>query len=336
MKEHEIRPAGIFDEYLRLSALDVEQYFAQSNERISRNCPSCGGDVYQKAFEKNNFWFVRCSDCDSLYVNPCPDPAQLAEFYQESPSQKFWANTFFPSVASARQEKIFRPRAAKIKALLDQHDVPNPDRVMDVGAGSGAMLEELRDAGIGNELFAIEPTPDLATVCQSKGFSVFEGFADDAAKDKSLVGSASFVMSFEVIEHVISPFDFLGDISALARPGGIILITGLCGSGFDIQVLGKNSKAVSPPHHLNFISRKGVTLLLERCGLQEISFSTPGVLDVDIVRNSFAGDPATVSDKFLRQLFLQDDEAVLQSFQQFITSNNQSSHMWILARKPAS
>jgi len=335
MKEHEIRPAGIFEEYLRLSALDVEQYFVKTKERIFRDCPGCGGDNYRKAFEKNDFWFVRCGDCDSLYVNPCPDPIHLAEFYQESPSQKFWANTFFPTVASARQTKIFRPRAAKIKELLDLHDVPNPNRVIDVGAGSGAMLEELRNARIGDELVAIEPTPDMAAVCQSKNFFVFEGFADDAAKDKSLASSASFVMSFEVIEHVISPSDFVGDISVLARPGGILLVTGLCGSGFDIQVLGKNSKSVSPPHHLNFISRAGVSLLLERCGLQEISFTTPGVLDVDIVRNSFADDPENVSDPFLRQLFLQDDEAVLQNLQQFITSNNQSSHMWILAQKPA-
>jgi hypothetical protein len=334
MKEYEIRPAKVFEEYLRLSALDVEHYFLNSKERESRACPGCNGNNHRQAFEKNDFWFVRCDDCASLYVNPCPDPAHLAEFYHASPSQKYWANTFFPTVAAARQIQIFRPRAVKIKELLAQHNLSNPKMVIDVGAGSGAMLEEFRNAGIGEELVAIEPTPDMANACRAKNFSIFEGFADDAAKDNALAGSASFVVSFEVIEHVISPFDFVNDLSTLTEPGGVILITGLCGSGFDIQILGVNSKAVSPPHHLNFISRAGVTHLLERCGLQEVSFTTPGVLDVDIVRNSFASDPATVTDPFLRQLFVNDDDTVLQNFQKFITANKQSSHMWILARKP--
>ena len=71
---------------------------------------------------------------------------------------------------------------------------------------------------------------------------------------------------------------------------------------------------------------------LKRCGLEKISFTTPSVLDVDIARNSFADDPTTISNSFFRQLFLQDDEKVLNNLQKFITSNNQSSHMWILAR----
>ena len=245
----------------------------------------------------------------------------------------YWANTFFPEVAAVRRVKIFKPRAEAIKALLLKHNINGGGRIIDVGAGDGTMLSELRNTGLGNDFVAIEPTSDLAESCEAKGFRVFNCFAETASNEKLLMGSAFLVTSFEVIEHLVSPADFMINLSSLSKKRGVILITGLFGSGFDIQVLGKNSKAISPPHHLNFITRRGVVSLLERCGLQEVSFTTPGKLDVDIVRNRFLENPNSVSEPFLRQLFQDDDSNVLSALQKFLTRNNLSSHMWILARK---
>lgn len=328
MKENEIRPAKYFEEYLRLSVKDGADYFGDESKLINRVCPACGNDEYELAFEKNKFRLVWCNRCDSLFVNPCPNPLGLANFYKESPSQKYWVNTVFPAVEKTRRREIFQPRARQIKELLVKNHMSKPSRVIDVGAGTGAMLKELKRIDFGEELIGVEPGP---WPCDD--ISVFNGFAEDAAQKSSMRASASLVMSFEVIEHVISPFDFVSDMSALAKLGGMILLTGLCGSGFDIKVLGKNSQAVNPPQHLNFLTRRGVSLLLKRCGLEEISFTTPGVLDIDIVRNSFVKNPQCVSDPFLRQLFANDDPEVLGNFQNFITSNNQSSHMWVLAKK---
>jgi len=86
---------------------------------------------------------------------------------------------------------------------------------------------------------------------------------------------------------------------------------------------------VSPPHHLNFLSRAGLSALLTRVGLEEIAFLTPGQLDVDIVRN--AGLPA---DPFLAHLLGQGTDAQRAAFQRFLAENGLSSHMWVLARRP--
>jgi len=333
MKENDIRPADLFEEYLRISANDVREYFDDQSKRIYRDCPGCGEDVGEPVFKKNHFQFVECNECGTLYVNPCPSPEQLALFYHGSPSQHFWASTFFPTVAEARREKIFRPRAAKIKDLYHHH-MFEPGLIIDVGAGAGTMLEELRACGTGDHYLAVEPTPEMVETCRTAGLETYEGFADDAAREERYIDSASLTMSFEVIEHVISTKDFLCDLKSLCKPGGLILVTGLCGSGFDIKILGKHSKAVSPPHHLNFLSREGVSRLLKRCGLEEVSFTTPGALDVDIVRNHFKEEPSSVPDAFISHLLQMGDEQVLEKMQAFVTDNNLSSHMWILARNP--
>ena len=53
MKEQEIRPYSIFDEYLRLSNEDIKYYFCDA-ELIYSNCPSCDMPG-EKAFVKSNF-----------------------------------------------------------------------------------------------------------------------------------------------------------------------------------------------------------------------------------------------------------------------------------------
>ena len=333
MKESDIRPRGLFEEYLRLSAEDVEQYFAKQVNRVQRSCPACSTDAPQSAFQKNGFDLVRCGECETLYVTPGPEASALAAFYTDSPSQKYWANVFFPSVAEARREMIFAPRAAKIATLLEHFGI-EARRVADVGAGTGLMLAQLRNYLTDTEFLAVEPTQEMADECRRQGFAVYQGFADEAAQRVEFAGTVDLAMTFEVIEHVISPVDFLNSLANLVRPGGYILFTGLCGSGFDIQLLEEKSNAICPPHHLNFITRKGVKLLLDQCGLEEVMFATPGVLDVDIVRNALLKDKDAVSNMFLQSLMLNSDESVLNNLQSFLTDNHLSSHMWVVARKP--
>jgi threonine dehydrogenase-like Zn-dependent dehydrogenase len=142
------------------------------------------------------------------------------------------------------------------------------------------------------------------------------------------------VTSFEVVEHVLDAALFLSAMARLAKPGGTIVVSGLCGDGFDIQVLGRRANAVFPPHHLNFLSRTGVERLVERCELELIDFLTPGKLDVDIVCNALAGDPEAVADPNLRERLMQANPEQRSAMQNQLVAEKRSSHMWIIARRP--
>lgn len=333
MREDDIRPQDILDEYLRLSAADALTFFGDAAAFEPRVCPGCGTDHGVEPFEKSGFTYVRCSRCFTLYANPSPVPDRLGEFYRDSPSQRYQASVFYPRVAEARREKIFRPRVERIRGLLAEYGVAD-GTIVDVGAGTGIFLSECRNLGVGRIQRAVEPSAGASDVCSQLGFETFQGFAAEAAADPAWGGAADLVVSFEVIEHVGSVVDFLTDMKSLARPGGLVLATGLCGTGFDIMTLGKRAKAVSPPHHLNFLSREGVSALLTRCGLEEVAFLTPGQLDVDIVRNTLAQDQATLADPFLNRLVVNGDDGERAAFQSFLADNGLSSHMWFLARRP--
>jgi 2-polyprenyl-3-methyl-5-hydroxy-6-metoxy-1,4-benzoquinol methylase len=331
MREDDIRPPDLLADYLRLAAEDAHEMFGAPGALHDRPCPGCDAPASGVVFEKHGFPYVRCARCATLFAARTPDNAGLSEFYRASRSQRYWAEMFFPAVAEARRHAIFAPRVAQLRTYLDNHRL-TLDSLVDVGAGYGLFLEEARTAALCPTLKAVEPTASLAARCRDNGFAVFEGFASEAARDAEWRDAADMAVCFEVIEHVLSPAGLLRDLSGLVRPGGHVLVTGLAGTGFDIVTLGARSKAVSPPHHLNFLSPDGAERACAAAGLQLVDFATPGRLDVDIVSNALAGDPDALTDPFLLNIVTGGPD-LRAAFQKFLVENKLSSHMWILARK---
>lgn len=328
MKESDIRPAELFTRYLELSAADARTYFGACKKQ-SISCPACASEAGHPSFEKWDFSYVLCETCGTLYQSPRPHREIFERFYLESPSSRYWAKTFFPSVAEARRKLLFRPKVEEI-ARLCRGEGFWPDALADVGAGYGLLLEEWRKRYHDSELIAIEPNPDLAEVCRSKELNVVERFAEEAS---SLHEQVDLVVALEVIEHVHDPYTFCTSLRKLLRNGGRLLLTGLTVDGFDIQVLWENSKSISPPHHLNFMSIKGFQFLLNRSGYTRISIFTPGKLDVDIVENAIVENQEILQGcRFLRHLMGRDHNTLV-AFQNFLSENQLSSHCWIWAEK---
>ena len=105
----------------------------------------------------------------------------------------------------------------------------------------------------------------------------------------------------------------------------------LCIDGFDLSILGEHSAQISPPHHINFLSVDGFEQLFERAGLISTDITTPGKLDVDIVRNFIKSNPGQIKrDKFIDSILNDDKKA--NAFQLFLADNQLSSHVWVLGK----
>src|SRR5512145_341647 len=99
MKEHDIRPQHIFDEYLRLTEEDTKTYFSDV-PRDNVGCPACG-ETGKPAFEKSGFSYAECPHCLTVFVTPRPAREAFEKYYRESPSTRYWATTFYKETESA-------------------------------------------------------------------------------------------------------------------------------------------------------------------------------------------------------------------------------------------
>lgn len=329
MKEDDIRPAALLDEYFRLLKLDAERLARKSSDFVEVPCPFCGKREPSESFLKDGFDYNLCAGCGSLYVSPRPTAGQLAQYYVDADAVRFWSEQFYRSTASARREKMFRPRARLIAELARQGAFEDLETFVDVGAGYGLFLQEVRDARVFQNLLGLEPEPKLASICRSEGFEIVEKWVEDVREGEL---QASAAACFEVIEHVFDPLSFLAGCGRLLKTGGVLVLTTLTIDGFDLQVLWDRSRSITPPQHLNFPSLEGMSRLLVRAGLEEVDLSTPGELDLDIIRNLLRANPSMDLPRFVRRLALSED-GVRAEFQEFLRQNRLSSHLRCLARK---
>jgi len=329
MKESEIRPRELFNQYLELATADVREYFGAAARFQHVACPACAMDHPQPGLEKLGFVYVVCGECGSLYNSPRPQPELLDAYYRDAASVRFWRTNFYRETADARREKMFRPRARLVAELVRAAPSRELKTLADIGSGYGIFLEEVRALGDFDRIVGIEPGPELAEVCRSRGFEVVVKSLEDLGAGELEVDVAT---CFEVLEHVYDPLDFLRASRRLLKPGGSLVLTTLTVSGFDIQLLWDRSKSVHPPHHLNLMSVEGIERLFDRAGLERIEVVTPGELDVDIVANARESDPDLQLPRFITHLLDKRGPTARADLQRFLVANRLSSHVRVLAR----
>jgi hypothetical protein len=325
MKEEDIRPKKIFDEYLRLAEADTHKYFGDV-ERAPCACPACDGPG-QFAFSKHGFAYESCPACHTLFVSPRPVHEAFSRYYTDSESSKFWATTFYKETADARREKLWKPKARMVNDALARYGAANHS-VIDIGGGFGLFALEMQ-ALSGREVTVIEPGPHLAGACREKGLRVVQKFLEQV-DDADLPGGGRAFVSFELFEHLHSPHAFLRRVYELMCSGDVFLMTTLSGTGVDIQALWADSKSVSPPHHLNFLNPTSVDVLMRRLGFELLEVTTPGKLDIDILVNN----QAFIKDRFWKTFAASASEDQRAQWQALIAASGWSSHMMAACRKP--
>lgn len=323
MKENEIRPQDIFNEYLKLAEQDILTYF--DNVACTEiNCPACGAQG-NFAFEKKGFSYQECPECLTLFVSPRPEKKAFDRYYTDSPSTKYWATTFYRETEYARREKLWKPKALLIKEKVEKFF--QAETILDIGGGYGTFAEEIQKI-TDQPVIVIEPSIHLAKICRDKGLQVVERFLEELSIESIPRRKKAFV-SFELFEHLYDPASFLRALKGLMQKDDLFIFTTLSGMGIDIQVLWENSKSVSPPHHLNFFNPKSVQVLLNRQGFNVLEITTPGKLDINIMENSIE----LVKDRFWVNYLKTASEQEKERMQAFISENLLSSHMMIVCSK---
>ena len=325
--EEEIRPEKIFAEYLELTNKDVVAYFSDST-KVEILCPACGGtgDIWAA---KAGFTYKQCNSCITIFVSPRPARDAFDAYYKDSPSTKFWATTFYKVTEAARREKLWKPKAQMVKDTIEKNQSSAKiETVVDIGGGYGVFDEELKRIMDINAII-IEPSLHLAKICRDKGLVVIEKFMEDLLPDELPEGRKCFV-SFELFEHLYDPELFLNNVFQGMQKDDLFIFTTLSGMGIDIQILGSNAKAISPPHHLNFLNPKSVSKLLVKVGFEVIEVTTPGKLDIDILKNN----SQYLAEGFWKNYFKYSTEEEQDKMQLFIAEAGLSSHMMITCKKP--
>lgn len=331
-KETDIRPDQFKKGAAERYAADVHRLLERKSEFVSVPCPACGAAESTEAFRKFELNYVICIKCETIYISPRPTPEILEHYYATSENYEYWNKYIFPASEATRREKIFSPRATRLVEICQRHGV-RTESLLEVGAGFGIFCEEVLRLNVFKRVVAIEPTPDLAATCRNRGLEVINKPIEQVELEDA---GFDVVASFEVVEHLFSPGDFVRQCGRCLRPGGLLIVTCPNAKGFDIATLGTLSDAVDT-EHLNYFHPASISHLVASNGFEVLEVLTPGRLDAELVRQrALTGEFDLSSQPFLHTVLVREWDRLGESFQQFLADNALSSHMWLVARKQLS
>ena len=119
-----------------------------------------------------------------------------------------------------RRHWYFRGRLAVLLSVLDRALPSRPARILDLGCGTGNVLEALGRFG---EAVGVERDPELRAVGQAAGLDIRAGALPDGIPLPD--GWADAVLLLDVIEHLDDDVAAVRAAARAARPGGLIMVT---------------------------------------------------------------------------------------------------------------
>lgn len=325
LKESDIRPEIVYTEYKHLLSEDIQKHFADPSLLIDIHCPGCSNINTKFAFKKMGFNFCSCSKCGSLFVSPRPTSDALRSFYKDSRTGLFFRNTFLKNKLEARSQKVFSYRIQWIMGLIEEY-LPAAEIFLDYATKYSNLLQEVNSLGFFKSIISVLPECFEEEYLLPENIKIIQN-------NETVENKIDIFTAFEVVERAFDPAKLFNDAYSSCKKNGLFLITTTTSSGFEYQLLGEYSPNIIPLDRLNLLSLEALTSQIERAGFEIIEMSTPGRLDVEMVKRTYEKSPDIPLDSFWKYLFSYRDENALHSLQKYLQEFQLSSHVRIAAIK---
>ncbi|MCP5304062.1 MAG: methyltransferase domain-containing protein [Chromatiaceae bacterium] len=275
-------------------------------------CPVSGQVRYEIFFEKWGRAYAFCPQTWSLALASLPSRADLQDYFHTSDLSRLRCTTAYQTQLTARRHQLWRHLADWVEGRVQRYLRKDAVDLIDWGSKASGWSEMLGRAGWVRRLSVVDPLPPVQE-------------RDDG-------GDADLVCLFDVIQRSAEPARLLGEVARRMRPGGLLLASCRSGTGFDVLTLGGASNSIFPFDHVCLPSPEGMRGLLQQSGLELLELTTPGMLDIQLVR---AAEQELPRDRYFQRYLLEHGGPEMdERFQLFLQQNNLSSHLRVVARKP--
>ncbi len=175
-------------------------------------------------------------------------------------------------------EEFYTPKEPEYFEYVRKEILPllpeNPDKVLEVGCGTGSTLEWLKAEKGCSWIGGVELVKGSAQKARTRLDVVYEGNIE-LMELPIAPGSLDLILCLDVLEHLVDPWSVTRRLAALLKPEGVLIasIPNVCYRGVIIPLLFKNrwdysSSGILDKTHLRFFTRKTAIILLEESGLK--------------------------------------------------------------------
>lgn len=254
-----------------------------------RTCDLCGGSSFRPlpfyyAFEGQRLQGTQCQNCDLIFLDPQPTPAQLERLYGK---EYFTARPNYDRtqqdvkfIEEGEQVDFSQPKPDKFVDYMRATYPGRTFRYLEVGCGPGYTLKSLQS--LGWETHGLEISAHAADFARRKlGLPVVTGNIETTEDFHENQFDLAYMG--DVLEHLLSPSAVLAKFGRILAPGGLLVLAlpsvlnlptvrlGFAAYG----LLGKARKMDIPPYHLYEFTPATITKLLKKQGFEVVELLNP-------------------------------------------------------------
>jgi 2-polyprenyl-3-methyl-5-hydroxy-6-metoxy-1,4-benzoquinol methylase len=231
-------------------------------------CPICGYNnnrvlhiisVPYQINNSKNFNIVQCSECRLAHLNPLPEKEFLSRFYESGYHKE--KESFLNKFLSYLNRRLAIKELRKFKM---------GGKVLDIGCGRGAFLEEMQK--VGYDSYGVEPSREGYEISSKiRNVKIFNCQISDCHFPNSYFDIVSL---WHTLEHIPDPSALLKQIKRMLKPGGILVIEVPNFSCWGCRFFKTSWHQLDVPRHLFFFTKGSLLRLLESNGFEALKIST--------------------------------------------------------------
>ena len=229
---------------------------------LYKACPCCGKSTIHAALSaidytvsKKQFEIWQCDNCHIRFTQNAPGKEEIGQYYQSSAyiSHSDTAQGFINKM----YHKVRRHTLLQKKKLIINITGKKKGAILDIGAGTGAFINVMKEAGW--KITGLEP--DLTA--RTKAKELYDVALNNPEHLFSLTGkSFDAITMWHVLEHVHELHEYLDKLKNLLKPDGKLIIAVPNYTCYDEKFYKQYWAAYDVPRHLYHFSPQSFYTLM--------------------------------------------------------------------------
>jgi len=254
-------------------------------------CPICNSAKipFLKGFEK--LYLVKCKICKFIFDKRIPSESELIEHYKV--------------YAYSQLKPLSELTRLSYNKLLDEFEAYRQfGNILDIGCGQGDFLVEAKKRNW--KVYGTEYSDAAVKLCKERDISMHQG----ELNQESFNGiDFDVITSFEVIEHINNPNEFMSEANYKLRKDGLFYCTTPNFNSILRSFEKSKFKMICYPEHISFYTKKSIKHLGKNYNLHSIKPQTTGI-DIGRLKNVFKKDKQITNAHENRERFKQTNETI--------------------------
>lgn len=230
-------------------------------------CPVCGSTEIQEVLTAKDhtvsgeeFAVMECKHCTLRFTQDVPNAASIGPYYK---SEEYVSHTNTSKGLINKLYQSVRKRTLKQKRkLIEKETGIAKGNLLDLGAGTGAFVNEMKQAGW--LVTGLEPDPDARRMAKE----LYNVALDDSAHIYMLSENSYDVITlWHVLEHVHDLQGYVTKMKSLLKEKGKLIIAVPNYTSKDAAAYDAYWAAYDVPRHLYHFSPKSMQMLMDKHGL---------------------------------------------------------------------